>query len=97
MVNRRIFLGKIFRCAINSKLKCLINRKHDTNQERNKKMFGINECSICGGRGYNRVPCDRCGGTGYREHLDSNGDWVREYCDKCNGGKEIDIECSCRK
>jgi len=68
-----------------------------TDQERNKRMFGINECSICGGRGYNRVPCDRCGGTGYREHLDSNGDCVREYCDKCNGGKEIDIECSCRK
>lgn len=68
-----------------------------TDKERNKRMFGINECSICGGRGYNRVPCDRCGGTGYREHLDSNGDWVREYCDKCNGGKEIDIECSCRK
>ena len=58
---------------------------------------GLNECSICNGRGYVRVTCDRCYGTGYREHLDENGNWVRDYCDKCNGGREIDVECACRK
>ena len=60
-------------------------------------MLGINECSICDGRGYNRVPCYRCGGTGYREHLDSNGDLVSDFCDKCGGDGKIDILCSCRR
>ena len=67
------------------------------NKERNLTMFGINECAICGGRGYNRVNCDRCGGTGYREHLDEHGNWVREYCDECGGDGKIDVECSCRR
>lgn len=60
-------------------------------------MWGVNECSVCGGRGYNRVKCDKCGGTGYREHWDSDDKLVKEFCDKCNGGGEIDIECSCRR
>lgn len=65
-------------------------------KERSIEMNGLNECSECGGRGYCRVRCDRCGGTGYREHYEGD-QLVQEFCDKCNGGGEIDIECACRK
>ncbi len=60
-------------------------------------MFGINECSICGGRGYNGVQSDKYGGTGYRERWDADDKLVKEFCDTCNGGGEIDVECSCRR
>ena len=36
--------------ARNHKLKCLINCEGNiSNKERKRKMFGINECPICGG------------------------------------------------
>ena len=59
---------------------------------------GINKiCPLCNGRGYRRVQCDRCYGHGYREHQDENGNPVRDYCDKCGGDGQIDVECSCRQ
>ena len=59
---------------------------------------GINSvCPICNGRGYVLVKCERCYGLGYREHLDENGNLIRDYCDSCGGDGQIEKECSCRQ
>ena len=66
-------------------------QKKSNSKKGTKAMWGVNECSVYGGRGYNRARCDKCGGIGYREHWDSDDKLVKVFCDKFNGGGEIDV------
>jgi len=60
-------------------------------------MFGINNCSECGGTGYKWMPCKTCYGQGWREQLDDEGRWVRRDCPDCNGERGRHVECECRR